>query len=682
MDSRLRDRLRYSLPTLFASILVMLIGMVGLLGWIFDIETLKHFLHHGIAIKANTAIALVLAGLSLCLFVLNQRDRWAQRTGQVCATVVLVVGAVSLGEHLVGWDLGIDQILFHEEPGPPGSLSSGHPGPPASLDILLGGIVLLVLHARSQKHYFLLQGLAIGIGLMVAPGLIGYAYGAESLYGVTQYMAIDFHTALALLLLAAGVFFAYPEEGLASLVHDRGIGGGIARRLLPPAICVPLVLGWFRLRGEEQGYFTAALGTGVMMLIMITLLSSLVLRTAAVSRHSEYQQRLAENALRTANQGLEQRVVERTDELRAAFRYARGLLEASLDPLVTISPEGKVMDVNKATELVTGVSHERLIGSDFSDYFTEPHKANEGYLKVLAEGFVRNYSLTIRHTSGSTTDALYNATVYRNEAGEVQGVFAAARDITERKRAEEELHHYREHLEELVAQRTEDLARSNRDLEQFAYAASHDLQEPLRMVAGYLQLLSERYRGQLDERADKFIDYAVDGAERMSNLIRDLLEYSRVNTQGEELRDIDSNKALESALRNLGLAIRESGATVTHDLLPEVRADGTQLAQLFQNLIGNAIKFRSPERPPQIHVSVRNEQADWLFCVRDNGIGFEQQYEGKIFLIFQRLHGRGQYPGTGIGLAICKRIVERHGGKIWAAGEPDKGTSVFFTIPA
>ena len=201
------------------------------------------------------------------------------------------------------------------------------------------------------------------------------------------------------------------------------------------------------------------------------------------------------------------------------------------------------------------------------------------------------------------------------------------------------------------------------------------------MVAGYLQLLSERYREQLDEKADKYIDYAVDGAGRMSVLIRDLLEYSRVNTRGEELQNVDSKKAFESAMRNLGSAIKESGASVTHDSLPVVRADKTQLAQLFQNLIGNAIKFRSPERPPQIHVSVQKDQSHWLFRVQDNGIGFEQQYEDKIFMIFQRLHGRGQYPGTGIGLAICKRIIERHGGKIWATSEPDKGTNFFFTIP-
>ena len=439
MDSRLSDRLGYSLPTFCASIFVMLIGMVGLLGWIFDIENFKQFLHHGIAIKANTAVALLLAGFSLCLFILDQQHRRLRRVGQVCAALVLIVGVLSLSEHIVGWNLGIDQILFHEPPGPPGSLSPGRTGPPASLCFILGGVALLLLHERSKQNHIVLQFLAVGVGLIAAPGLIGYAYGVENLYGVAQSTAIAFHTALALEVLAAGILFAYPKEGIASLVYDQGIGGSIARRLLPPAILVPLVLGWLRLRGEEQGYFVAAFGTAVMMLIMIFLISSLVLRTAAVSRHSEGQQQLAEEALLMANQELEQRVAERTDELRTAFRYARSLLEASLDPLVTISPDGKVTDVNKATELATGVSRERLIGSDFFDYFTKPHKANESYLKALAEGLVRDYPLTIRHVSGSTMDVLYNATTYKNEAGEVQGVFAAARDITERKRAEQAL---------------------------------------------------------------------------------------------------------------------------------------------------------------------------------------------------------------------------------------------------
>jgi PAS domain S-box-containing protein len=236
-------------------------------------------------------------------------------------------------------------------------------------------------------------------------------------------------------------------------------------------------------------------------------------------------------------------------------------------------------------------------------------------------------------------------------------------------------------VEKSLQQTADELARSNRDLEQFAYVASHDLQEPLRMVAGYLQLLEERYKGQLDEKADKFIDYAVDGSERMSSMIRDLLAYSRVNARQENLDEVDANAAFSVALQNLGASVKESSAVVTRDELPTIRGDSMQLAMVFQNLIGNAIKFRIADRDPKIHVSAKKESNHWIFEVKDNGIGFEQQYEDKIYMIFQRLHGHGHYPGTGIGLAICKRIIERHGGKIWATSAPGEGSTFFFTVP-
>jgi PAS domain S-box-containing protein len=672
-----------------------------------------------------------------------------------------------------------------------------------------------------------------------------------------------------------------------------------------------------------------------------------------------------------------------------AAHYARSLIEASLDPLVTISPEGKVTDVNRATEEATGLPRDRLIGTDFSDYFTEPEKAQAGYRQVLAEGLVRDYPLTLRHTSGRRTDVLYNATVYRNESGRVQGVFAAARDVTERRRAErrievtrallelfahatsrrqylgavvevlrqwtdcrcvglrvldnrhrvpyeayvgfsepfwekenwlsvehddclclrvikgtlgpaeaalmtpggslrcdnapamvaglppaehprlrgeciragfktlalvplryrgrilgalhladeregvatpervemleamapligealdrfnaeealreqavlldlahdailvrspddritfwsqgaeqtygwtreealgrtphellqtqfplplaelldtvrrkghwegqlihrrrdgtrlvvdsrwalqegkegeppgileinrnvterrkaeEELERHRAHLEELVRQRTgeltaanEELGRSNRDLEQFAYVASHDLQEPLRIVAGYLQLLERRYKARLDADADEFIRFAVDGAARMQNLIVDLLAYSRVGTQERRSAPTPCGAVVEQALANLRRSIEETGAKVTVDPLPTVAGDAAQLVQLFQNLIGNALKFRS-DRPPEIHVGAEPQDGAWRFFVRDNGLGIEPQYAERIFVIFQRLHTREKYPGTGIGLAICKRIVERHGGRLWMESKPGLGSTFYFTL--
>jgi signal transduction histidine kinase len=238
----------------------------------------------------------------------------------------------------------------------------------------------------------------------------------------------------------------------------------------------------------------------------------------------------------------------------------------------------------------------------------------------------------------------------------------------------------RHQAEEDLARKVEELARSNADLEQFAYAASHDLQEPLRMVTAYTQLLAERYRGQLDENADKFIGYASEGAQRMQVLVQDLLAFSRVGGSGFTGGRVDCNAVMQEVVQTLASAIQESGPTVTYAELPTIWADRTQVGQVFQNLIGNAIKFRGNEPPV---VSVRAEKAgqNWLFSVTDNGIGIAPEYAENIFAVFQRLHARTEYPGNGIGLAICKKIVERCGGKIWMESQPGSGSTFKFTVP-
>jgi light-regulated signal transduction histidine kinase (bacteriophytochrome) len=226
-----------------------------------------------------------------------------------------------------------------------------------------------------------------------------------------------------------------------------------------------------------------------------------------------------------------------------------------------------------------------------------------------------------------------------------------------------------------------ELKRSNDELVHFAYVASHDLQEPLRMVASYTQLLANRYRGKLDSDADDFIAYAVAGCNRMQRLINDLLAYSRAGANGKKPRKISSEQALREALTNLETSIAESGAIVTHGALPVVTMDDTQLTQVFQNLIGNAVKYRSAAAP-RVHVSANtDDSAECVFSVRDNGLGIDSQYFEKIFILFQRLHGRDEFEGTGIGLAVCKKMLERLGGRIWLDSEPDKGSTFHFAVP-
>jgi signal transduction histidine kinase len=253
-------------------------------------------------------------------------------------------------------------------------------------------------------------------------------------------------------------------------------------------------------------------------------------------------------------------------------------------------------------------------------------------------------------------------------------------EAVKRFNAEAELEDYRQHLEEMVKQRTEELARSNRDLEQFAYVASHDLQEPLRAIGGFVGLLKMQLADSLDEKKLEYMNFATDGVARMQSLINGLLEYSRVGRRGGVPEPTDSKTSLGNAVAYLRASIKETGAKVTADDLPLVHVDAVQLTQLFQNLISNAIKFRG-DQPPMVHISAARQDDCWQFAVSDNGIGIEPQYTERIFQIFQRLHTREQYPGTGIGLAICKKIVEHHGGKIWVESQPEKGSTFYFTIP-
>jgi len=263
------------------------------------------------------------------------------------------------------------------------------------------------------------------------------------------------------------------------------------------------------------------------------------------------------------------------------------------------------------------------------------------------------------------------------------GFIGSCIDVTDLHEAHEVLRRANGDLERLVEARTAELARSNAELEEFAYFASHDLREPLRMVASYVQLLERRYKGQLDAEADKYIAFAVDGAKRMQALIRDVLACGRLGSTSAALEDqADGEMALESALQNLHRAVEESNARVTHDSLPRLQVDPTQLTQLLQNLIDNAVKFRRRGQGPRVHIAAARKEDMWEWAVRDDGIGIDPAHAARIFGMFQRLHGRGEYPGTGIGLSICKKIVERHGGRIWVESELGRGTVLRFTLPA
>jgi|GEM_PF-1034526 len=411
-------------------------------------------------------------------------------------------------------------------------------------------------------------------------------------------------------------------------------------------------------------------------------------RAQVNSMNVQLEERVAERtaALETANRDLKKEIQARTeaqqerertqDALREKTRVLQLVMDSMGEGLIAADRSGKFLLWNQSSTRLLHRGPSEVPPDQWSDYFGVFHPdgtlipAEQLPLARALAGEDISSELLIRPASGEGDTWLeVVARPLRGEDGALQGGVAVLRDITLRKKAEQEKEQY-----------TEELKRSNAELEQFAYVASHDLQEPLRMVASYTEILGERYRGKLDASADKYIGYAVDGAQRMQRLIRDLLAYARVSSQAKPPQPTDASAVLTAVLHGLHPAIESNKAEIVFDQLPTVMADEVQLGQVFQNLINNAIKFHS-DRTPQVAIRAQASGRWWHFSVEDNGIGMEMESAGRIFQMFQRLHSRDEYEGTGIGLAIAKRIVERHGGRIWVDSVPGQGSTFHFTLP-
>jgi len=486
----------------------------------------------------------------------------------------------------------------------------------------------------------------------------------------------------------------YSNQSFADLLKlplERVIGTDLERHVVPDDRSRFRELVQQSRDGPVRGRLWMLTGeTKTPVLASITYLSVQGLPVYSIAVTDLSEQIRAEEALKTSKDELERKVQERTADLEETNRVLheearvrtwtqkqladeKARLQYILDALpvgvFAVTSDCRIELMNKHATAVW--PHELVTVDGEERYIRYPGCGPEGgepveewpLARALRTGeAVFNEEVEV-HQDGAPVTVLMSVLPTRDKGGRVLGALAAFIDITSKKVLEREL------------------SRSNDELQQFAYVASHDLQEPLRMVTSYLQLLVKRSGEKLDERSLEYLGFAVDGAQRMQEMIKDLLSYSRIGTAPREFRPTDMEAALSTALKHLELEIKEEGARVTHGDLPTIIADSHQMVQLFQNLVGNAIKYHGVEAP-DVHVAAERLDGDWLFSVRDNGIGIPKEHQGRLFQMFSRLHTRDEYEGTGIGLAIAKRIVERHGGRIWVESEAGEGSTFFFRLPA
>jgi PAS domain S-box-containing protein len=639
------------------------VGMLALLGWVYDLDVLKSVVPGLPPMKANVTVALILSGISLWIACAETPNRLSRKVSQTCAGAVLLIALATLAENLFGMDFGIDQLLAQDVINYPSDIP-GRMSTRVAICLVMLATALWLLVWNSRTFYKAIQILAFSSVLIALSGVVGYAYDIEGMHQVRlAFSPMALHAAATIALLGLGILSASPEFLFRLVMTSDSAAGNSTRRLLLVAIGFPFAAGWLIVRGYRADYFGESVGVALFAVVNMGGLSAVALWNAGALMSTDTRRRQAE------------------EDFRSASLYNRSLLEASLDPLVTINTVGKITDVNEATVQATGVARVALIGSDFSDYFTEPEKARAGYQEVFAKGLVMDYPLTLRNVSGKVREVLYNASVYRNQMGEVTGIFAAARDITERKRDEDEIRKLNAELEQRVAERTAKLEAANKELEGFAYSVSHDLRTPLRAIDGFSQQVLKHYADKLDDEGRRYLNVVRENTRKMAQLIDDILAFSRMGRLEMSVSEVNMEELARTVFEELKPAFAGRELTMKISQLPPCRGDTAMLRQVWVNLLSNAIKFTRFKEAVLVEVGGKMEGAERVYYVKDSGAGFDMLYADKLFGVFQRLHGNEEFEGTGIGLAIVKRIIIRHGGRVWGEGKVDEGATFYFALP-
>ncbi len=778
-----------------ASVTVILIGGLALIGWALDIPLLKSILPGLVTMKANTALAFILAGLSLWLLRDEAAGPRARRITHLLAGIVVLIGLLTLTEYVFSWNMGIDQLFFRESREAVGTSSPGRMAPNTALNFLLVGIALLILDVETRRNHRPAQFLILTATLISLLALIGYLYGVTALYGITSYTKMALHTAVAFTLLCLGILFARPGRGLMQVLLGDTAGGFLSRRLLPVVIGVPIVIGWVRLFGQRAGLYDTEFGISLSVLSSVVLLSVLVWMSARVLDRKEIERKQAEEELSRQtsilksvlnsigegvvvadlngkftvwNPAAEQIVNlgpvdipkekwserygvylpdqvtpypadrlplarairgESVDADEQFLRHAKaprgiwlsvtgrplidetGILRGGVVVFNDITRRKQAAEAVKESEqrldlaldsaqmgawdldlindtAVRSLKHDQIFG--YSSL--QPEWGSEIFIthvvpedrdlvkKRFEEAFATgHFSMECRiiWPDQSLHWIAAQGRAYRNQKGDPVRMMGVVTDITERKRAEDAI----EKLNEDLQVQTVQLEAVNKELEAFSYSVSHDLRAPLRHINGFVELLKQHLAANLDPKGQRYMDTITDSAKQMGRLIDDLLVFSRMGKTEMQITKLHLDSLVREILESLRTETQGRKIGWKVGKLPEVYGDAAMLKQVWINLMGNAVKYTRTRKQAEIEIGSSSNGEEHIFFVKDNGVGFDPQYSGKLFGVFQRLHSSDEFEGTGIGLANVRRIVHRHGGRTWAEGRVDGGAVFYFSLP-